>query len=148
VIWITDRHCSQKEDRDTLKSFAKFVTGILLAVLVASPMFAAVPCQPAVHSKACCGGDECPMMAKTMNSKASSHRGTKDVPQPCCKVESHFLVAVTPQRPPESPLSLAVLREGPAASFAPVVQSLDKALSPVDLQSVQRTQAVLCTFLI
>lgn len=131
-----------------MKSFAKLVTGILLAALVATPMFAAVPCRPAVHSKACCGGADCPMMAKTMTGKASSPRGTRNIPQPCCKVTPHFLVAVVPQRAPEILLNHAVLRESFALVFAPVVQNWEKSLLPINLGSLRRWQAVLCTFLI
>jgi len=131
-----------------VKSFAKLVTGVLLAALVATPMFAAVPCRPAVDSKACCGGAECPMMAKTMTSRAGSHRGTRDVPQPCCKVTAHFLVAVVPQRAPETLLHSPVLRESFAVFFTPIVQGWDDALTQIDLRSLRRSQSDLCTFLI
>lgn len=131
-----------------MKVFAKFVTGMLVALLAATPVFAAVPCRPAVQSKACCGGAECPMTAKAKNSKATGNKETKNVPGPCCKVTPHFLAAVTPQRPPESQLSLAVRHESFKVFFLSAVQGWEKVPSPIHFGSPQRWQAALCTFLI
>lgn len=131
-----------------MKLFAQLVTGILVSVLVSTPMFAAVPCRPAVQSKACCGGDECPMAAKTTNSKADSQEGTKDVPRPCCKVTPHSLVAIAPQRALESQIGLAVEHQSFAVSFTQAMQSWERILLPLNPGASRRLQAVLCTFLI
>ncbi len=131
-----------------MKYFAKFVTGILLIALSAIPMLATDICRPSEHSKTCCGGVACPMMAKMGHNKAADHTGTKSAPSSCCEMTTYSLVAVTPENAPERPLSLAILHERHAAFFPPFVRTWNHGLTYLGLRSPQRSQAALCTFLI
>ncbi len=148
MIHITDRHYYEKEDRHTVKYLAKFVTGMLLVALLATPALASVPCSPSAHTMACCGGAACSKMAMTSGSKTADHSGTKGDPSHCCKLKSHFLVAVTPQKAQERPFSIVVPLENLAAFFAPAVERLDTGLAHIDVRSLRRSQSDLCTFLI
>jgi len=131
-----------------VKCLAKFVTGILLIALVATPMLASVPCSPSAHAMACCGGAACSKMAMTRGSKTADHGGTKGVPTHCCKLESHLLVAVTPQRAQERSFSPLAPHENLVALFHPVVERLNTNFALVDARSFRRSQSELCTFLI
>lgn len=132
-----------------MKYLAKFVSAFLVMALLVTPAIAAVPCSPvAAHSMACCAGAACPMMANTKASKNTDHSGTKSSPTHCCKLKSHFLVAVTPQRTQESAFSIVVPREDLAAFFPLAVGRLSTGLARVDLRSLRRLQSDLCTFLI
>lgn len=131
-----------------MKYLAKLVTGILVMVFLTTPVLAAVPCRPAAHTMACCGGAACPMMATASGGKTAPHTGTKGAPTHCCKLTIQFPVAVAPQKAPEMPFSTVVLRADLGAFFASVVQVQDKNLALIDPRSRRRPQAVLCSFLI
>lgn len=88
------------------------------------------------------------MTAKTPGNKGSGHEGTNGAPIPCCKMTTHFLVAAIPQRSAEAPVAFAIRRESFADLVTPFVQMLTKREALIGTRSIERSPAVLCTFLI